>query len=323
MSRGPVHDARARIAPHLEPTPVKIARGIEPSGRLVLKREDLQPTGAFKVRGAFSRLTSLGDDAVARGVIAASTGNHGAAVAFAARALGVRAAVLVPEPTPDARVAAIEALGGAPERFGPECGAAEAEARRRSEAGAGAFVSPYNDAEVMAGQGTIALELLEQAPEVTRVYVAVGGGGLVGGIAAGLAEAGADVEVVGCSPDADAPMEASVAAGRIVDPPRRSTLSIATAGALEPGAVTLEACARGVDRWLRCDEAAIAAALRRLHGAEGIVAEGAAAVALACWAGDPLRRPEDHCCVVVCGGNLDPEHRASILEGPGGAVDHD
>ena len=316
MSRGPVHDARDRIAPYLDPTPAAPARALDPTGGLVLKREDLQPTGAFKVRGAFSKLTALGDAARAGGVIAASTGNHGAAVAFAARALGVHAAVLVPEPTGDARVRAIEALGGAPERFGPECGAAEAEARRRSERGAGAFVSPYNDLEVMAGQGTIALELAEEVPALARIYVAVGGGGLIGGIAAGFAEAGLDVEVVGCSPAADAPMEASVAAGRIVDPPRRPTLSIATAGALEPGAVTLEACARGVDRWLRCDEAAIAEALRRLHDLEGVVAEGAAGVALACWAADPGRRPGELSCVVVCGGNLDPEHRAAVLEGP-------
>ncbi|MEL6712411.1 MAG: pyridoxal-phosphate dependent enzyme [Planctomycetota bacterium] len=308
MSRGPVHDARDRVAPHLDPTPLRQALGLDPAGGLALKLESFQPTGSFKVRGAFSRLTALGADERARGVVAASTGNHGAAVAYAARRLGIEARVVVPVPTPGGRVRAIERFGAAVARAGDECGASEAEARRVAEATGATFVSPYNDALVMQGQGTLALELAAQFSECTRLYVAVGGGGLVGGICLALDELGADVEVVGCSPEASCPMEAAVRAGRVVDVQHTETLSLATAGALEKGTVTLEPCARGVDRWVRIDEDRIAASLRRLYAEERLLAEGAVGVALAAWEDDPERGPDDRCCVVVCGGNLDPEH---------------
>ena len=313
MNGGAVHRAREKIRAHLAPTPLREALGVDPTGGLSFKLESVQPTGSFKVRGAFSKLIALGESARKDGVIAASTGNHGAAVAYAARSLGVRAEVVVPVGTPPARVRAIECFGALVREQGVECGAAEAAARVLAEASGAHFVSPYNDEDVMHGQGTLALELIETVPDLDRVYVAVGGGGLVGGIALGLAEVGASVEVVGCSPEASWAMEAAVRAGEVVDVPHAPTLSLATAGALERDTLTLPACAGGVDRWLRVGEDAIAAALKDLFAKERLVAEGAVGVALGAWSMDAQRREGDRSCVIVCGGNLDPEHLFHLI----------
>lgn len=301
---------------HLPPSPVRPALGLEPGGSLLLKLESHLPTGSFKVRGALHRVGSLSDGERARGVVAASTGNHGAAVAHAAGLAGVGATVLVPEPTPEGRVQAITARGAAVVRSGAECGEAELAARQRAAESGEVFVSPYNDETVMAGQGALAVELLEQVPDLGRVYVAVGGGGLIGGVAAVLKHARPDVEVVGCSPVASHPMHASVAAGEIVETDHLPTLSLATAGGLEEGSVTFPPCRHFVDRWELVEEAEIEGGLRRFLGEERLLAEGAAAVALAVWARDP--RPADgrKDCVVVCGGNLDVEDLRRVLGAP-------
>ncbi|MGK0484404.1 MAG: threonine dehydratase, partial [Planctomycetota bacterium] len=272
-------------------------------------------TGSFKVRGAVNRIAAL--DAAERevGVVAASTGNHGAAVAFAAREAGVRASVVVPVGTPAGRVQAIEALGAEVIRFGAECGEAEGHGRQLAEEDGRVFLSPYNDSIVMAGQGTIGLELLEQVPGLSRVYVAVGGGGLIGGTASALKASRPDMEVIGCSPSASYPMHASVAAGCIVDTPHLETLSIATAGGLEEGSVTLTPCMEAVDRWELVDEDDIAEAVYDLVAKERLMVEGAVGVALAVWKRDHANGVlgAGTSCIVVCGGNLDTAHLTSIM----------
>ena len=308
--------AAAALREHLAPSPVRRALGLEPGGTLELKLESQLPTGSFKVRGALHRIGALSGEERGRGVVAASTGNHGAAVAYAAAMAGVGATVLVPEATPEGRVRAITARGADVVREGAECGEAELAARGRAARSGEVFVSPYNDAIVMAGQGTLAIELLEQVPDLGRVYVAVGGGGLIGGVAGVLRHARPDVEVVGCSPRASHPMHASVAAGEIVETEHLPTLSLATAGGLEAGSVTFPPCRDLVDRWELVDEGEIEAGVRRFLAEERLLVEGAAAVALAVWARDP--RPADgrRDCVVVCGGNLDLGDLRRVLGAP-------
>lgn len=299
-------EARERIRGDLPTTPLWQALGLDAGGELYLKLENQMPTGSFKVRGAFSRLRALHAAARQRGVIAASTGNHGAAIAYAARQLGVAARVIVPETTPADRVAAIERFGVEVTPYGAECGEAEVRARSIAEENGLTFVSPYNDGLVMAGQGTMGLEIAESAPpSLVRVYVAVGGGGLAGGVATALRGMLPSVEIVGCSPDATFAMEAAVAAGEVVDVPHLPTLSLATAGALEAGTVTLEPCAREIDRWMRCDEGEIGSAMRAGYDAERVLMEGAAGVALACWRKDKDAGATGAACVIICGGNVD------------------
>ena len=310
-----VSAARDRIAAELPVTPCWRALGLEPNGSLYLKLENQMPTGSFKVRGAFHRLNVLAPEQREAGVVAASTGNHGAAVAFAARRLGIDARVVVPETTPVDRVRAIERFGATVERHGAECGAAEARARLVAAQEGLTFISPYNDLDVMAGQGTIGAEIAEQVDDLAHVYVAVGGGGLAGGLFGGLVSAVAQPEIIGCSPGASHAMESSVKAGRVVSVEHRPTLSLATAGELEEGTVTLGPCIRGIDRWMRADEGEIAAAMRSAYAGERTLIEGAAAVALACWRKDEKRRDRGSSCVIVCGGNVDVDDLVRVFGG--------
>ena len=308
--------AADRVASHLAPSTLWRARGIEASmkgrtGQLHLKLENQQPTGSFKVRGAFHKLLNLSAEARANGVIAASTGNHGAAVAFAAQTLGISAHVVVPEPTAPDRVDAITRFGADVTRHGEECGASEAHAREMGRSMGRTFVSPYNDPDVMAGQGSMAMELRAQNPNLRRIYIAVGGGGLMGGVGAALRYFLPDVEIIGCSPDASFAMEAAVAAGEVVEVPHLPTLSLATAGELERDTVTLAPCEAVVDRWLRASEAEIAGAMRTAYLRERILIEGAAGVALAAWMKD---EGEGDACVVICGGNVDVGDLVRVFE---------
>lgn len=311
--------AAAVLGGRLAPTPVREALALDPSGGLHLKMESFQPTGSFKIRGATYRIATLSDAERAAGVVAASTGNHGAAVAHAARAAGVKATVVLPETAAPARVAAIESRGAEVLRHGAECGAAELHARGLAESSGRVFLSPYNDADVMAGQGSMGVELLEQLPDLERVYIAVGGGGLTGGVACALKDSRPNIEVVGCSPAASYPMHASVEAGRLTDTPHLDTLSVATAGGLEEGTVTLSPCQAAVDRWELVEEAAISWALFELITKERTLAEGAVGVPLAVWSRDreadlAAGRTPAKACVIVCGGNLDAEHLAALMD---------
>ena len=171
----------------------------------------------------------------------------------------------------------------------------------------------------MAGQGSMGVELLKQLPDVERVYIAVGGGGLTGGVACALKASRRDLEVVGCSPAASYPMHASVEAGRLTDTPHLDTLSVATAGGLEEGTVTLAPCQAAVDRWELVDEASVSRALFELITKERTLAEGAVGVPLAVWGRDQAAdlaagRTPANSCVIVCGGDLDAEHLAALME---------
>jgi len=268
-----------------------------------LKLENLQSTGSFKLRGATHALLRLSPQQRARGIVAASSGNHGLGIAAAAAAVGVSAKVLVPNTTPEAKRQAIAALGAEVAVFGDDCMATELEARRDAVATGRAYISPYNDAEVMAGQGTVAVELLAQWPEVEVVYVAVGGGGLLAGMAAYARQQRPDIEWVACSPTASPAMAMCVRAGRIVDVACGDTWSDSTAGGVEPGALTFPLCQQLATRWLEVDEAAIAAALRASLQYQHLLLEGAAGVALAACLQDRQLRGR-RAAVIACGSNL-------------------
>ncbi len=308
-------EAEARIRPHLEPTPlVRSAALSRRLGRDVwLKLESLQPTGSFKVRGALNAVLSLGEAERRSGVVAASSGNHGAAVAWAAAVGGTGAVVVVPETAPAGKIEAIRRLGGDVRVHGPDCLDAERYARETARRRGAVYLSPYNDVRVVAGQGTAGLELARHPGGFDAVYVAVGGGGLVAGIAAALGSADVPAAVVGCSPARSPVMAESVRRGAIVELPPRPTLSDATAGGLEDGAVTFGLCRDLVDVWIDVPEDAVAAAVRSLAVEDRVVAEGAAGVALAAALAAPPAGSDGPIAVVVCGGNIAPATLAAIL----------
>ncbi|MBM3972733.1 MAG: pyridoxal-phosphate dependent enzyme [Planctomycetes bacterium] len=277
-----------------------------------LKLENVQATGSFKLRGATHALQRLPAAKRARGVVAASSGNHGLGLASAARTLGVAATVYVPTTTAAEKRAAIAALGATVVVHGDDCVDTETRARADALTSGRAYISPYNDPDVLAGQGTIAVELLAQWPEVETVYVAMGGGGLLAGMAAYAKSVRPDVEFVACSPAASPAMAACVRAGAIVDVPCHDTFSDSTAGGVEPGAITFPLCRDLVDRWIEVDERAIAEAVADTLAHAHLLVEGAAGVAFAACRQDVAARGR-RAAVIVCGGNVPYQRLRAML----------
>lgn len=301
--------AAQRIAKQVERTPLQ--RSVVFSEKLgadvYFKLENRQSTGSFKFRGATNRLLTLSPEQRAQGCVAASSGNHGAAVACAMQELGVKGVIFVPEQTSSAKVEKIKGYGGDVRFFGTDGLDTEQHARAFAEQNGMFYLSPYNDEEVMAGQGSCGVEILEDLPDVDAVFVAVGGGGLIGGIGAVLKDHDPGIMVYGCQPLASPVMARSVEAGEIIDMPSEATLSDGTAGGIEEDALTFPLNQAVVDDWVLASEEQIAMAMRFYMETEDDVIEGAAGVAVA---GLLERRKEiagKKVVVVICGGNISEE----------------
>jgi threonine dehydratase len=301
-----VKSAAARIKSVVIETPAELPTDLAPdSGATVFfKLENQQQTGSFKLRGASNKILSLSSAEAAAGVIAASNGNHGLGVAAAARRAGIAAEIYVSSLVSPAKAHRIEEFGGRIQRAGADPLVAELAARAAAEHQGKIFISPYNDPQVMAGQGTIAVELLRQVPDLDAVFIAVGGGGLIGGIGAYIKSASPRTEIVGCWPENSRVLYESIKAGRILDVPEQPTLSESTAGGLEPGSVTLAIGAQVIDRSALVSEDEILHTMRRVRDLRGWTMEGAAAVAVAAFLKDAKRYAGKKVAIVICGGNL-------------------
>ena len=240
--------AANRIGPHIRETPLDHSPYFSEltGANVYLKLDNLQHTGSFKLRGAFNKVLSLTPDERKAGCVAASSGNHGAAIAYAMKKLGVTGVIFVPEQTSPTKVDAIRRAGGDVRFFGTDGLDTENHARAYAGENGMAYLSPYNDEQVVAGQGVCGVEIARQLSHVDAVFIAVGGGGLIGGVGAFLKSVNPDVEIVSCQPEASAVMTESVKAGEILDLPSHPTLSDGTAGGIEAGAITFELC-RGAD----------------------------------------------------------------------------
>jgi threonine dehydratase len=307
--------AYERIRPYVRETPVEQSAALAGGGTasVYLKLEHLQHTGSFKFRGASNKIALLTPDRAAAGVVAASNGNHGLGVAAAARARGIAAEVFVSAQVSPAKAQRIAALGAAIRHAGGDPLTAELAARHAAEASGRVFISPYNDLDVVAGQGAIAVELHRQLPDLDAVFVAVGGGGLIGGIGSYLKSASPRTEIVGCWPENSPVLHECLRAGRVIDVAERPTLSESTAGGLEPGAVTLAVCRSVIDRAVLVSEAEIRAAMRLVLETEHWLIEGAAAVAVAAFRQDIRRWDGQRVAIVLCGRNVSPEVLARVL----------
>jgi len=244
-----------------------------------MKLENLQYTGSFKLRGAFNKLLSLTPDQRRAGCVTASSGNHGAAIAFAMKKLGITGVIFVPEQTSSAKVDAIKRSGGDVRLFGTDGLDTETHAREFAKKNDMVYLSPYNDADVIAGQGSVGVELAKQFPNFDAVFIAVGGGGLISGIGAFLKSVNPDVEIVSCQPAASAVMTESVKAGEILDLPSDPTLSDGTAGGIEADAITFDICRDVISRFVVVSEEQIAHAMREFIDSHHMLLEGAAGVA--------------------------------------------
>ena len=299
-------DAAERIAGHIERT--ELVRSVAFSDELVanvfFKLENLQISGSFKLRGATNRLMTLSEDERANGCVAASSGNHGAAVACAMQKIGATGVIFVPEQTSDVKINKIKSYGGDVRLFGVDGLDTEQYAREFAEQNGMLYLSPYNDEQVIAGQGTCGIEILEQLADIDAAFIAVGGGGLIGGVGSVLKSHNPDIVVYGCQPKASAVMAHSVKAGEILELPSEPTLSDGTAGGIEAGAITFPLNQAVVDDWVVVDEPQIADAIRLYVGSEQHAIEGAAGVAVAGLLARRDKIAGQNVVVIICGGNI-------------------
>jgi threonine dehydratase len=295
----------------VEPSPVL---GQESGADVHFKLENFQRTGSFKIRGAMNKLLTLTPEERVQGVVAASSGNHGAAVADGTSALGIPATIFVPEDASPTKVATIRSYGTEVRAEGADCVVAELQARRYAERTGRVYVSPYNDPVVVAGQGTVGLELGNQLESIDAVLVALGGGGLIAGVGGYLKSIEPGVEVVACSPEKSAVMQASLEAGRILELDSEPTLSDGTAGGVEPGAITFELCRTIVDRHILVSETEIASAMRLIIDRHHLLIEGAAGVPVAALLKEKTSFAGKRVAIVLCGANISPEILCRVLQ---------
>jgi threonine dehydratase len=311
VTLGDVEDAAARLAGHLDPTPTSVSPALDAATGtdVLVKLENLQRTGSFKERGACNRLLLLAETERAQGVIAMSAGNHGQALAYHAARLGVPCTIVMPEHAPFVKVARTAALGARVVQHGADL----TEARRHADELAAAehltYVSPYDDPAVIAGQGTLALELLTDHAEIDVLVVPVGGGGLVAGMAVAARGLGRDLEIVGVQ-SAECPSMVAALQGVPFEPGDTVADGIAVR---EPGTLTLPIVRALVDDVVTVTEASLEAAISTYLEVARVVAEGAGAAPLAAVLEHPDRFRGRRVGLVLSGGNVDTRLLASVI----------
>jgi threonine dehydratase len=310
-----VLQAEQRIRRYVRETPLDYSFYLSQTTgcHVYLKLENLQHTGSFKARGAMSKLLSLAPEQRAKGVVAASTGNHGAAAAFGLYTLGMKGIIFVPEQASPAKVEAIRRFGAEVRVHGIDSVVTEIYARRYAEQNGMTYISPYNDPQVIAGQGTIAVELARQLDRIDAIFVSLGGGGLISGIAGYLKSIHDEVTVIGCSPENSPVMIESMKAGRILEMESQPTLSDGTAGGIEADAITFDLCRKLIDDYVLVTEDEIRETMRTFIETHHLLIEGSAAVAIKGF----LKKQEvfrgKNVVIVICGGNISLATLKAIL----------
>jgi threonine dehydratase len=309
-----IKQAEQRIRPFVRETPLEHSPVLSTSSSQVyLKLENYQHTLSFKVRGAFNKLLSLSEDEKAKGIVTASTGNHGAAVVYALKALNRKGIIFVPEIASKAKVAKIQHLGAEVRYHGDDSVLTEKYARQFALQNNMTYVSPYNDEVVVAGQGTIGVEIERQLEHADNILVALGGGGLICGIASYLRYVHPNVNIIACSPKNSAVMMESVKAGKILELPSLPTLSDATAGGVEENAITFELCRALIDNYVTATEEEIKTAWREFLSTHSMMIEGAAALVVACYQKIQTTL-KGNTVLVLCGANVSLETLKKVIE---------
>jgi threonine dehydratase len=288
----------------------------EPRGQLWFKPENLQPIGAFKIRGAYNKIASLTEEERGRGVITYSSGNHGQGVAYAARALGAKAVIVMPRNAPRLKVESTAALGAEIVTVGPASSERLQKAEELARRHGYVIVPPYNDEQIIAGQGTVGLEILEDCADVDLVLVPSGGGGLISGVSAAIRLSGSKARVIGVEPELANDAQQSFRSGEIVELPPECVSSTLADGLRTQsiGAINFEHIRRYVDDMLTVTEDEIRNAMRRMAVEARIISEPSGAVTFAAWLFHAKELPESHKAVaVVSGGNVDPQLLAQVL----------
>lgn len=320
-----VHDiesAAARLDGRVARTPARRSEWLSDvtGADVYLKLEVVQPTSSYKIRGAFNAALRL----KARHVpdlrlVTASAGNHGRALAFAARELGFPLTVFIASNAPAAKVHAIRAAG-AELRPSVDYDEAEQQAKAHAARGDGVFISPYSHPDVIAGAGTIALELLDDVPALDAIVVPVGGGGLIGGIGIAVKSRSPSTRVIGVEVAASCPFTKSLAAGRVMTVDVRPSLADGLTGNLDPDTITFDIVREVVDRMVVVDEPELRKALVGIVTREHLIAEGAAAAGVAAVMSGTLELNGQRVAIVLTGANIDPDALMDVLAVTGGRM---
>ena len=315
--------ARRRLQGVAFHTPLIPCPGGDASHRVFFKPESLQPTGAFKLRGAYNKISSLGPEERARGVVAHSSGNHARAVAYAARALDVKATIVMPRAAPKGKLDATAALGPEIVLVGPDSGERAARAEELAAEHGYVPVPPYDDETLIAGQGTVGAEILDDLPDVETVLVPVSGGGLISGVAAAIKLTRPGVRVIGVEPEFAADARESLRSGRLVEFPAEKVGQTVADGlrVRKLGGAPFEHVLALVDDIVAVTEEEILAAMRLLALRARLVAEPSGAVTFAAHLFHRHELPDTRRNVaVISGGNVEPGLLARVLaDGPSGA----
>ncbi len=274
-------------------------------GQVLLKCENLQTTGSFKIRGATSAMINLSQIDKSKGVVTASSGNHGAATAAAAKALGIPVKIFVPESISSTKEQKILSAGATLVKVPGSADYAETVACDTAKEEGLTYISPYNHIDVMAGQGTIAHEILAQQNNIDAVFMSVGGGGLISGVGSYLTETSPEINTIGCWPENAPAMHECMKAGKIISVTEQSTLSDGTAGGIEEGALTLPICQKVISDTVLVSEKEIISAMSSIYHEHGFIIEGAAGVAVAGLIKNKDAYQGKKVVIILCGKNIE------------------
>jgi threonine dehydratase len=306
---------RRRIGKHIRKTPLARSPYLSDlcGGEVWLKLENQQLTSSFKIRGALNKLIQLSDEDRAKGIVAASSGNHAQGLGYAARMLDIDATIVVPGNTPKVKIDAIKGYGVELMVHGDEYMDAERLAREMEKEGGKPFVSGYNDIDIIAGQGSIGLEMVEEVPDLDVVLVPVGGGGLISGIGCAVKNYDRRIEVIGVQSVASPVMCESIRRGRIVDIQLEESVAEGLHGGIEEGSITFDMCRDYVDDFILVKEETILKAIGQLITEDHQVVEGAGAVVVAAVMEEPGRFEGRRVGAVISGGNIGRETLEKVL----------
>ncbi|MFC1857587.1 threonine/serine dehydratase [Thermodesulfobacteriota bacterium] len=308
-------NAQEKIRNFIRETPAEFSLYLSEMGdcRVYLKLECLQFTGSFKFRGALNKLLSLSDGQREKGIVTASTGNHGAAVAHILKKFGWKGVIYLPEDASPAKIEPLRMYGADLEFYGHDCVESEVTAKKFAEKHEQVFISPYNDIKIIAGQGTIGIELAKQVPDMDAVLVPVGGGGLISGIAGYLKSIKPDIEIIGCQPENSPVMHASIRAGEIIEMESRPTLADGTAGGIEPDAITFDLCRKYVDQFIMVSEDDIKEAIKLCLEKHYMLIEGAAALSIAAFMQERKRFENKNVVLIISGKKISLSKLKEVL----------